>query len=155
VNLYVYGGNNPLLVVDPNGEFITILGGAAGGGLAGGLTGGIVGFFSSLPTATSFRDVVIGTATGAAVGAVVGAVAGAVIGAGQPELALSAGRLAGASLFRQGFMAATTAGEHAALTSTLGALAGGVASNATSPSTAYGNDTSSNIYLNMQSSGWK
>jgi len=155
VNLYVYGSNNPVLLVDPSGEFITILGGAVGGGLAGGITGGIVGFLSSLPTATSFRDVVIGTVTGAAVGTVVGAVAGAVIGAGQPELALSAGRLAGASLFRQGFMAATTAGEHAALTSNLGALAGGAASVATSPTPAYGNNSSSNIHSRSQVSSWK
>jgi len=136
VNLYVYGSNNPVLLVDPSGEFLTILGGAVGGGLAGGLTGGIVGFFSSLPTANSLRDVVVG--------------------AGQPELALSAGRLAGASLFRQGFMAATTVGEHAALTSTLGALAGGVASVATSPTPTYdGNNSSSNIHLNIQNSDWK
>lgn len=81
VNVYTYVQNNPVMFVDPNGEFATVVGGAVGGAIAGGVGGSISGAIGAWVTGGSWSEIgqsaLVGGITGAGVGAVVGGLAGA------------------------------------------------------------------------------
>ena len=112
VNLYIYAANNPVLLIDPNGEFNwvgagiglfsgAISGFAAGakagnikagilGGLAGAAAGTVVGL--ALPSASSGVGAAIGGAiAGAFGGGVGGGTATAISGGGALDIAKSVG----------------------------------------------------------------
>jgi len=80
-DLYGYCLNDPVNLVDPTGEFASIVGGAFGGALAGGIAGAVSSAIGAAVTGGSVSSIVqsavVGGLTGAAVGAVVGGLAGA------------------------------------------------------------------------------
>lgn len=88
MNLYGFVSNNPVNMVDPEGEFASIVGGIVGGALAGGLSGMISGAITGVITNPGNwkaigKSALYGFGSGVAIGAVVGGLAGAgIIGPG-------------------------------------------------------------------------
>ena len=132
-DLYGYCLNDPVNLVDPTGEFATVVGGVVGGGIAGALAGGFVGAASSYVSGDSMSGVINSAIVGAGIGAVVGGVAGGFAGAG-----IIGPMGIAASDFAAGLNVGLGVGEGAALSSKLGALAGGLASIFTDPGEVYG-----------------
>jgi RHS repeat-associated protein len=88
VNLYIYAANNPIVYLDPNGQWVTTAIGAASGGLSGlmtgiqngnvwaGIAGGVAGALAGGAIGT-FAGPLAARLAGAAVGSVIaGAIAG-------------------------------------------------------------------------------
>ena len=129
VNFYAYVQNNPVNRNDPSGEFAHIVGGVVGGAIGGGTAGAIAGFMDTyIAELGNLSQAFEGAKTGFVTGAVVGAVAGGFTAAGLPQLAMSAGELAGSSILGQGFASGLFSGEIAAASSTAGSIAGLVGS---------------------------
>jgi RHS repeat-associated protein len=126
-DLYGYCLGDPVNFVDPEGKFATILGGFIGGAVAGGIAGGITSAAASYLSGDSLSGVLKSGLIGAGIGAGIGGIAGASIGAGL------FGGLGFASDIGWGFAAGAGIGEHAALSSLLGAALGGAASIFTDP----------------------
>ena len=108
MNLYLYCFNNPLIYVDPHGEWITSAVGGAVGGIIGGITGGWRGGWK-----------------GAVSGAVGGAITGGLIGSGMHPIA--AGAIGGTASSGLGQL---LHGENPASTAGLGKLAVGAGTGA-------------------------
>ena len=82
-NMYAYCSNNPVMNVDPNGQFVVSIFVACiiGGALIGGILGGTTAYKNN-------QDIVAGIAAGALLGGVAGAIAGvAAAGGGTAMLA--------------------------------------------------------------------
>ncbi|MBS3937839.1 MAG: RHS repeat-associated core domain-containing protein, partial [Peptococcaceae bacterium] len=71
-NLYVYCGNNPLILVDPSGKVFTLATGLVGA-VAGGIAGAIYSLRASDGRGVSWRHVAAGAAIGGAIGLTGGA----------------------------------------------------------------------------------
>ncbi len=139
MNRYGYVQNDPVNLVDPNGQFIQIIAGALGGGIAGGITGAIVGFASTYATSGSLTQAVEGGLTGSVAGAASGAIAGGLTAAGLPELGLSAAELAGSSIWGEGFLSGVWSGSAESLAGPVGSIFGMLGSILGPPTTpAYG-----------------
>lgn len=110
MHVYAYVGNNPVMFVDPYGEFGQIVGGAIGGAIAGGIVGGV-------SSAISGGSIANGILSGALVGAISGAIAGAVASTG------AMGWVSSSANFGFSVSKGLSAGEPAALGFDIGAIA--------------------------------
>ena len=82
-NMYAYCGNNPVMYVDPTGEFIltALIVGVIAGSVIGGSIGGVIAYNSAKSSGLEGSDLFWATASGVGKGAVIGGVAGGLVGA--------------------------------------------------------------------------
>jgi len=96
-NLYVYCGNNPLILVDPSGKVFMLATGLVGA-VAGGIAGAIYSLRASDGRGVSWRHVAAGVAIGGAIGLTGGAAASLVVTAGKTPLATLGTIISGAAV---------------------------------------------------------
>ena len=120
VNLYIYAANNPVLLIDPNGLWITTVIGAASGGLSG--------LMSGLQSGNVWAGVaggVAGTLAGGAIGTFAGPLAARLAGAAAGSVI--AGAIAGGSGGAAGgAVAAAVSGDSISQGITTGAITGAI-----------------------------
>ena len=100
-NMYAYCGNNPIMYVDPTGEFIltALIVGAVVGTIVGGAIGGTIAYNSAKSSGLEGSDLFWKTVKGIGEGAVVGGIFGGLIGlTGGVVAAYGAGSVAGTAM---------------------------------------------------------
>jgi len=112
-NLYVYCGNNPLILVDPSGEIFMVATGLVGA-VAGGIAGAIYSLRANDGRGVSWRHVATGAAIGGAIGLTGGAAACIVVTAGKTPLATVGTIVSGAAVASHPLQQASNAADAAA-----------------------------------------
>ena len=77
-NLYGYVLNDPINLIDPSGEFETLIGAAIGGAIRSALVGRVLGAVKVAFTGGNLAEIISGAESGAAVGAAIGGLTGLV-----------------------------------------------------------------------------